>query len=250
MQLAQQQRSQAFTYSLAQGGKIIPIDSNKSFVVWWQPENFDPATGTVLVSLHGHAEWAVKDFEIWHPELVERGYAYLGVQWWFGQSLEPIGYYEPDQIYAIIVEQLAQHTIPPGNVIFEGFSMGSARSYAVTLRDTLCGPQYFGVTIANAGQWEDDYSSNVGVLAGQYGESPYAGTDWILFCGGQDKNEYAKTNFPLVCDGMEHTKEVLTRYGGTVDLLLKDPTGDHGSFSLNPDNRDQVLNAAESILRK
>lgn len=245
--LAQQKSQEAYNFTQGHGAQIIPVDDNKSYVVWWQPDGFNPTTDTVVVSLHGHGEWAIKDFEVWYPELTKRHYAYLGVQWWFGRSLEPDGYYEPDQIYSIITKQLAAQGIPKGNIIFQGFSMGSARSYAITLLDHLCGADYFGVTISNAGQWEDDYNSNVDVLAGKYGSSPYAGTHWILFCGVKDDNEHATFSFSNVCDGMTYTQDVLTKYGGTVDLFLKDPDGDHGSFMINPDNRTIALDLADTI---
>ncbi len=246
--LAKQADPISYQFTQDHSAEIIPVDDNKSFAVWWQPEGFDPATDTVLVNLHGHGEWATRGFTVWHDQLMEHSYAHLGLQWWFGRSLESNGYYDPDQIYRLITEQLAAHHIPPGHVIFEGFSMGSARSYAVTLRDALCGEHYFGVTIANAGPWEDDYDTNAEVLAGNYGATPYAGTDWILFCGEQDENAYAHSTYPHVCDGMDHTKTVLEAYGATVDLLLKDPTGNHGSMMLHPENTNTVLYAAEKIL--
>ncbi len=229
--------------------ELVPVDDNKSFAVWWQPDDFDPATDTVIVSLHGHGAWATKDFEVWYPELAERGYAYLGLQWWFGRSLESNGYYDPDQIYRLISEQLADHAITPGQVVFQGFSMGSARAYAITLRDHLCGQDYFGVTIANAGPWEDDYDSNVDVIAGDYGDSPYAGTHWILFCGDQDENENSQTQFTHVCDGMEHTQTMLERYGGSIDLFLQDPTGDHGSMMINRTNVQTILDQASERIQ-
>jgi hypothetical protein len=248
LQLAKQEDPASYQFTQEHGAEIIPVDDHKSFVVWWQPEDFDPATDTVLVNLHGHGEWATKGFTVWYDQLVERHYAHLGLQWWFGRSLESNGYYNPDQIYRLITEQLAEHNIPAGHVIFEGFSMGSARSYAVTLRDTLCGNHYFGVTIANAGPWEDDYDTNANILAGDYGTAPYAGTDWILFCGDQDENTKGHAAYTHVCDGTDYTKTVLEQYGATVDLFLKDPTGDHGSMMLHSNNVEQVLNTAAEII--
>ncbi len=247
MALAKTEASTDYAFAETHGAEIISVDDNKSYAIWWQPEGFDPASDTVLVSLGGHGGWAVKDFALWYPEVNQRQYAFLGLQWWFGRSLESNGYYEPDQIYEIISAQLAEHNITSRNVIFQGFSMSSARSYAITLLDTLCGREKFGVTIANSGQWEDDYNSNKDVLEGTYGEAPYAGTHWILFCGDQDNNEFA-TAYPHVCDGMTHTQDVLTKYGGTVDLFIKDPDGDHGSFMLNKANRSTALNLADQIL--
>ena len=120
--------AEAYAFAETHGAEIIPVDSGMSYAVWWQPEGFDVTTDTVVVSLGGHGGWAVKDFEVWYPQLTERNVAYLGLQWWFGRSLEKEGYYESDRIYSLFAEQLEAKGVTPGNVIFEGYSMGSARS--------------------------------------------------------------------------------------------------------------------------
>ncbi len=239
--------AEAYTFAENHDAEIIPVDNGMSYAVWWQPEGFDVTQDTVVVALHGHGSWAVKDFEIWHPRLVERKVAYLGLQWWFGRSLENVGYYEPDRIYALIAEELASKGVPPGHVIFEGFSMGSARSYGVALYDKLCGDNYFGVNIANSGQWEDDYPLYEEILTGDYGEDLFEGTHWILFCGAEDENELSKYEVH-VCDGMTKTQERLEALGGTVDLFIKDPIGDHGSFMINKDNVNEALDESQKLL--
>lgn len=238
----------AYDFAIENGAELIPVDDDKSFAVWWEPENFDASTGTVLVSLHGHASWSVKGFEVWYPQITERNIAFLGLQWWFGRSLENEGYYEPDQIYRLIAEQLEAKGITPGNVIFEGFSMGSARSYGVSLYDHLCDENYFGVNIANAGAWEDGYPLYSEILTKQYGDQPFEGTSWILFCGEEDENEFATTKVTHVCDGMENTKQRLEDMGANVVLFIKDPTGDHGSFNLNDENENTAMDKAEAVL--
>lgn len=243
LELAKEERADAYAFTKEEGAEIIPVDEDRSYAVWWEPDGFDIENDTVLVTLHGHGEWAVQGFNVWHDVVEKRGYAFLAPQWWFGRSLENEGYYEPDQIYAIIQAVLEEKGVPPEHVIFEGFSMGSARSYAVTLYDKHCGGGYFGVSIANSGQWEDNYPLYTNVLSGDYGDQPFEDTHWILFCGEQDENEYGR-----VCDGMDHTADVLTELGGTVDLFIKDPKGDHGSFNMNDDNENNALDAAEAAL--
>ncbi len=246
LSLAQTQTDSAEAYNFTEesGAEIIPVDNNNSYAVWWEPTDFDPTQDTVVVSLHGHASWAVRDFEAWYPELTQRNVAYLGLQWWFGRSLEDEGYYEPDQVYALIAEQLAAKGIPSGHVIFEGFSMGSARSYGVTLYDHLCGENYFAVSIANSGPWEDEYALYKKVLTKAYGSRPFEGTHWILFCGEQDPKEKPGT----VCDSMAMTQDRLENMGGTIDLFIKDSTGGHGSFMLNLDNVNEAIEKATASI--
>jgi hypothetical protein len=239
----------AYTFAEDNGAQIIPVDNGMSFAVWWQPEGFDITKDTVVVSLHGHGSWATQDFKVWYPRLTERKVAYLGLQWWFGRSLENEGYYEPDQIYRLIAEELKAKGVPVGHVIFEGFSMGGARSYGVNLYDHLCGDNYFGVNIANSGPWENDYPLYAKILSGIYGEKPFEDTRWILFCGETDVNEHPSTpELANVCTGMTATQTTLTSLGATVDLFIKDPTGDHGSFMINADNVNEAMDEAEKIL--
>lgn len=242
--------AEAYIFAETHDAEIIPVDDGMSYAVWWEPEGFDVTTDTVVVSLGGHGGWAVKDFEVWYPQLTQRKVAYLGLQWWFGRSLENEGYYESDRIYSLIAEQLEAKGVTPGNVIFEGYSMGSARSYGISLYDHLCGNNYFGVNIANSGQWEDGYPLYTKILSKDYGEQPFEGTTWILFCGEKDNNEEAYGGRSVnTCEGMTKTQQRLEDMGATVDLFIKDPDGDHGSFMINTDNVNQAMDEAEKILQ-
>ncbi len=250
LNLAKDEEAGSYKFVQDKDAEIISIDDDKSFVVWWQPEDFDVSTDTVVVSLHGHGSWATRDFEVWYPQVSKNNYAYLGLQWWFGRSLEKDGYYNDENIYELIGQVLEQKGVEPGHVIFEGFSMGSARAYAVSLYDATCSPEpYFALSIANSGPWEDDYPLYSDILDGQYGENPFEGTHWILFCGEQDYNDEGIHQGP-VCDGMDHTQDVLTQLGGSVELFLKDPNGDHGSFSINSANSTKALETAETFLNE
>lgn len=245
LSLAQTAEPEAYDFVESSNAEIVPVNNGRTFAVWWQPEDFDPAEDLVIVSLHGHGGWATTDFQVWYPELEKRGYAFVGIQWWFGRSLEDIGYDEPGMIYQNIKEVLSAKGIPAGHIVFQGFSMGSARSYGVALYDNLCGEKYFGVSIANSGPWEDNYPLYKKVLAETYGSKPFAGTNWILFCGEKDDDEFGLGH---VCDGLQDSYYRLTELGGSVDLFLRDPEGDHGSFMRNQENLTAGLDAAEEVL--
>lgn len=236
LQLAQTSQDSYYQQAIDSGAEIIPVDENESFAVWWAPENFDPAEDPVIVSLHGHGGWATKDFTVWQSTLQERGYAYLGLQWWFGRSLDNSGYYEPDIIYDLIREQLIALGIQPGRVILQGFSMGSARSYAITEADQLSEEPYFAVTIANAGPYVDNYPPNTNI-------NHLADTHWILYCGVLDVE--AKYG----CSQMGYTKTWLESEGAIVDLFIEDATGGHGGFMINRSNAEAALDVAITELR-
>lgn len=239
LNLAKTSSDSTYDEAVAAGAQIIPVDNNRSFVVWYAPSDFDPKTDTVLVSLHGHGGWATKDFTVWKPLLDSRHYAYVGIQWWFGRSLESEGYYKPDMIYGLIRDELVAQGIPPGHVIFEAFSMGSANSYAVTAFDRWESSQYFAVTISNAGPYESDFPPNAKIPT--YSEKPFEGVHWILYCAGKDEEHG--------CDKFSGTKTFLDSMGATIDLFIQDPTGGHGSFMINPSNANKALDVADGLIK-
>lgn len=224
-------------------GTIINLDEERNYGVWWQPDDFDPATDTVLVSLGGHGGWATRDFSIWYPHISERGYGFFTLQYWLGKSLEKDGYYEPEEMYAMIRQVLVEKGIPEGHVIFQGYSLASARSYGITALDSV-GGKYFAVTISNSGVWEDNYPINADILSGKFGPQPFTGIDWILYCAVNDE-EHLDWNG---CEKMDQTQTKIEKYGGKVDLYIKDEVGTHGSFMVNSENVRKALDVADSIL--
>lgn len=240
--LSQEKDPQSYAFAESHSAELIPVDDNKSYVVWWAPTDFNVAQDTVIVSLHGHGEWATKDFEVWYPEATSHHYAYLGVQWWFGRSLESIGYYDDIAIAKIIETELAAQGVPPGHVIFQGFSMGGTRTYGVTMYDALCGQHYFGVTISNAGSWKNDYPLHTRMLEGDFGTQPLKDTHWIWFCAAQDADQTHS------CDEYTAALPLFEQMGAHIDLFFNDPQGEHGSFMRNANNVERALTQAEEIL--
>lgn len=241
LELSKQFEPDAYEYTVKNSAEISPVKDMQSFVVWWQPEQFNRKESTVFVSLHGHGGWATKDFSVWFPKLQNRGYAFLSIQWWYGRSMESIGYAKPREIYRWIREELERRGIPPGHVIFQGFSMGSANSYAITYLDRRQEIPYFAVTISNAGEMESDFPPNRGFLDKRDGPTPFAGARWILYCGERDQER------PNSCEKMEWTKEQLEERGAAVDKFIRDPSGAHGGF-MKPENCGQALDLADRII--
>lgn len=241
LELSEKQEPAAMKFVREKGGSFFPVSSGRSFVVWWAPEGFDAKRDPVLVSLHGHAGWAAKDFEVWYPYLKERKFAYLGIQWWFGRSMEIFGYAEPREIVRWAREALEQRGIPKKHAVLQGFSMGSANSYAVTFIDRRQTEPYFAVTISNAGQLEDDYPPNRGFLSGPQSDRPFAGARWILYCGEKDPQHG--------CGPMKETREKLESLGAVIDAFIDDPQGDHGGF-MRRKHAGYALDLSEKIMKE
>ncbi len=242
LSLAKTDKASNYDLALSKGAEIIPIDDGKSFFVWYAPSDFDPKTDTVLVALHGHESWATRGFLNWLPTITKRHYAFLAIQYWFGENNEISDYYDPETIYAFIDEALALQGVTPGHSILNGFSRGATYTFSIAALDKWEGPGYFGVNIADSGAYQANFKPND--IINDYGDSAFENSHWILFCGEKD------TDKPTTCDDMRTTNTWLTSLGGVVDLFLADPQGKHGSMMLNTNNLDQVMDLADEIVKK
>ena len=240
LNLSQQMERKAYQYAQQQGAKIVPTKDGRSFVLEWLPPGFDVTKDPVLVSLHGHGGCATRDFQVWHKHLAKKGFAFVGIQWWYGRSMESIGYAKPRDIYPWIEEALTDLGVPRGRVIFEGFSMGSANSYAVTYLDRKQPTPYFGVTISNSGQLEEDFPPNQ-LFLGAPGGHPFTGAHWIIYCGEKDPQHG--------CGPMGETKTKLEGMGATIDKFIQDPSGDHGGF-MKDAQCEPALDLAKEIVSR
>lgn len=240
-EMARAANPEAYDYAMKNKVEVISTDDARTFLLWWQPLGFDFKNDTVIVSLGGTGGWATKDFEVWHSRIKDRGYAILNVQWWYGRSQEMHGYARPREIYEWVTAELERRAIPRGHVIFQGFSRGSANSYAVTFQDRKQKTPYFALTIANSGALEPDYPPNKVFLQGEYGAKPFAGSRWILYCSENDEEH------PDSCAKTDATKSLLEAHGGKVDELIRDSAGGHGGF-MNPRVLDPALDAADRIV--
>lgn len=241
LELSRRFEPRAYDHAVKNKAEIVSSGDGRTFLLWWQPLGFNFREDTVFVSLHGHQGWATRDFEVWHPHIKDRGYAFLAVQWWYGRSAESFGYAKPREIYEWIIEELDRRGIPRGRVIFEGFSMGGANSYAVTFLDRRQKMPYFALTISNSGAMEADFPPNKGFLEAREGPAPFEGARWILYCS---ENDEQRAN---ACQKMEWTKGKLEELGARVETFVRDTEGGHGGF-MNPKVLDPALDLADRIV--
>lgn len=244
VQQAKAANPERYQYALEQSAQILPTSDGKSFYVLWLPEGSDPSNPPpMIVTLHGHDSWAFDEFFLWHSYAAERGYGIIALQWWFGGGETNSDYYQPREIYNVFDTALREQKIKAGTVLFHGFSRGSANSYGVTALDRDSKNNYFALTISNSGKAESDFPINGEIAQGKFGAKPFANTHWVMVCGMKDP-------FPDLtgCPAMRETRDWVTQYGGTVDLLIEDPNGDHGAFHRNPDNVNAALDIFSQLL--
>ncbi len=71
--------------------------------------------------MHGYESWTADEAVLWKAELDRRGWRLLSLQWWFGQAPGSFKDYRA----------LRTRQLKAGGAILHGFSMGSAKSYAL-----------------------------------------------------------------------------------------------------------------------
>jgi hypothetical protein len=231
---AQLSNASRYQFALANNAEIRATPDNKAFTIWWQPSAGVP--NGVIVGLHGHATFATDDFYAWQSYAKDRGYAILALQWWFGGGEAASDYYQPSEIYPILAHILAEKGVRPGTALLQGYSRGSANSYAVTALDTASGNRFFGSTLSISGGAAADFTPNQQIAAGVFGPLPFTGVNWILYCAELDPTPTRDG-----CPGMTASKNWVSQYGATVKLLIDDPTGDHSGFMTNSANVNQAL---------
>jgi hypothetical protein len=238
-QLYQQAKDTGRWFSVAArlNPEIRPTSDNQSFVVIWRAA---PAPTHWIVSLHGAGRpakgFATDDLAIWQPHLQGRDVGIVCLQWWLGQGDGPDAFYSPPEIYHEIDRTLTQLGVHPGTVMLEGFSRGSANSYAVAALDAGRGKHYFALVVASSGGVSLDYGPTQDILDGRYGEHPLKGTRWITVAGRRDPNP-DRDGIP----GMRRTADWLHDQGADVLLKIEDPNSGHGALMTNPENARQVL---------
>ncbi len=223
--------------------EVRNTSDNKSFTMWWQPSATVRPKG-VIVPLHGHGGYATDGIALWQPYAQKYGYAVLSLSWWIGTSEATSDYYTPEEMYPLISVVLKEKGVSPGTVFFNGFSRGSANSYAVAALDaSASGQRYFGLVMSNAGSAQLGYPPNQQIDAGAFGKLPFSGVKWAMYCGELDPNPNQDG-----CSGMTASKNWVMKHGASVVLFIDDPTGDHGGFMLNSANVETALATYASLL--
>ena len=246
LEKAQRERRPRVQYALDNGATIHLTDDGKSFYVLWLPEGSDPQNPPpIMATIHGHDGWAFDDFFVWHRFAKERGFGVLAVQWWLGEGERFQDYLNPQEIYRVIDSVFQEKHVKPGAALFQGFSRGSANSYAVAAVDRTQGKSYFSLFIANAGKASVDFPPNKDIQNGRFGEQPLQGTHWVTYAGAKDTHPDRDG-----IAGMREAAQWIQKYGGTVDLAIEDPAGDHGGFHRNPQNVNAALDIFDKLRTK
>lgn len=184
----------------------------------------------IIFSLPGHGSTAEQDYSAWKSQLLENGtYALASLGWWDGNGQNPTDYMSPYEVRGEIEYFLRTHGYTGSDfVLLEGFSRGSANTYAVVANDVASKQRVIDGVISASGKYQSNFAMTPELLNQNNGQL-FASIPWILACGEKDPNPTLDG-----CNGMLETKSFLESKGAKVLALLKDPNGTHGAFHQSP----------------
>jgi Secretion system C-terminal sorting domain len=226
-------------FAQTNGAQIFTTPDNNSFYVQWFPAGATPSNTPLIVTLHGSNCNAFMEFKSWYPRANIHGCGIIALQWNRYNPSPPYDYFPDDTLYNYIDAALTNINYPSNKALLHGFSRGSARSYAIILKDIQRGNNYFCTTISNSGAAEPLYPLYDSINKGFFGSKVFAGKHWNLFCGGKDTNLLQSG-----CPGVTNTQTWLQAQGAIVDVFIQDPQLNHDGFQL-PSSfayKDSILN--------
>lgn len=226
------------SYALTNGVQVISTPDSSTFYLQWFPTGATPNTTPLLVTLHGSKGNAFNEFKNWHTTLQLHNCGIIALQYNKYTDIYDFsnGYFHDDSIYSYIDSALTKINYPSNKALLHGFSLGSARTYAVIYNDIQSGKNYFCTTISNAGKIDLTYPfySFINTIP-----NVFLGKHWNLFCGPPEPPYTGGA-----CDGQDFTQTWLQSKGAIVDIYIQDSLLGHNGFNIPSSSsyRDTMIN--------
>ena len=214
--------------------QTVTVGSREDVILFGVPDGFatdGSGPKKLIIALPGHGTTAKQGFAAWIPHLQSSDYGLAIVDWWNGTGETIEDYLRPEELVPLISQFLAQERFTAEDLILlEGFSRGSANTYAVVANEKKLGYSLFDGIIANAGSYQSSFPvfSNAPQPTIAEWDRYLKGTVWVLACGGKDPNPDRDG-----CPAMEKTSGFLRQHGANVLATLTDPYQGHGAFHLS-----------------
>jgi hypothetical protein len=223
---------------LADGGKLVAIGS-RYYTVSIPSAFYTAATPVVVFDLHGTGGYPEAEWNDWHAAMTARGYAFVGLAWGGGAP----GAATDSEIYTQI-EQIVQEVgafcpLSTARKWLMGFSVGSAMSFAVMIRDVADQKLFFG-QVAVSGAAIGPLTSGRDVMhstveANRSNANAVLGVKAWMYCGEMDLDHGWS-----MCTEMPNGEAFVNEHGGRA-VLYRDPTGTHHSLPSNTAARDEMF---------
>ncbi len=231
---------------LTAGGGYRKIDDTY-YAAWFPAAHFDKSKRRIIFVLHGTKGAPEYEFADWKPSFDPRGYAFIGLKWYYEGKQAPDDYSNGETLYQRMTAILDEMDGPCGtktaNVSLLGFSRGSAQAFEVLARDRA-GQQRIKSVVAVSGAWPTTMKPTdyLAALDTKGDTTAMTGGRMWMYCGGQDMD----LGEPM-CDILRNAKSWVERHGGTVQKLYENPSGGHHSMTDTPEALTDAFDYVDSL---
>lgn len=223
---------------LAGGGKLVAIGS-RYYAVSIPSSFYTAATPVVVFDLHGTGGYPEAEWNDWHSSMAERGYAFISLAWGGGTPSAATDTEIYTQLKQILQDVGASCPIAGARKWLMGFSVGSAMSFAVMIRD-VADQNIFRGQIAVSGAAIGPLTTGKDVMhstveANRANANAMLGIESWMYCGEMDLDHGWN-----MCSEMPNGESFVNDHGGQT-VLYKDSSGMHHSLPTNTTARNEML---------
>lgn len=230
--------------ALAAGAKLVII-ANRYYLVHIPAAFYTRSVPVLILELPGTGGYPEAGWNDWHTAMDERGYAYISLHWDGGtpQAISDTQIYS--DLRQIVADVGAACPIAHASKWLMGFSVGSAFSFAVMIRD-VAGPRMLRGQLAISGAAIGPLTTGRDVMhstveSNRSNTSAVAGISSWMYCGDKDLDHGWS-----MCIEMPGGRDFVNTHGGSA-TLYSDPNGTHGSLPTNVAGRTEMFNHIEKI---
>jgi hypothetical protein len=226
------------TALLASGSKLVAIGS-RYYSVSIPSAFFSAAKPTVIFNLHGTGGYPEAEWNDWNAAMTERGHAFIALSWGGGTPSAATDTEIYQQIGQVFQEVGTYCPIAGSQKWLMGFSVGSAMSFAVMIRD-VADQRLLRGQIAVSGAAIGPLTTGRDVMhstveANRSNTQAVKGTLSWMYCGEKDLDHTWS-----MCTEMPNGETFVNTHGGQA-TLYKDANGTHHSLPTNATARNQMF---------
>lgn len=223
---------------LASGSKLVTI-ANRYYSVSIPAAFYTASKPVVIFDLHGTGGYPEAEWSDWHAAMEERGVAFIALGWGGGAPGAATDTEIYQHVKQIFQEVGAACPLAGATKWLMGFSVGSAMSFAVMIRD-VADQRLFRGQIAVSGASIGPLTTGREVLhatveANRGNTRAVKGTLSWMYCGDKDLDHTWS-----MCTEMPLGAAFVNEHGGQA-TLYQDPNGEHHSLPTSSTPRNQMF---------
>jgi Repeat of unknown function (DUF5648)/Divergent InlB B-repeat domain len=224
---------------LADSTSKLVIIGSRYYTITIPAAFYAATTPVVIFDLPGTGGYPEASWNDWHTSTAARGYAHVSLMWGGGTMTADTD----TQIYTNLKQMIsdvgASCPIASARKWLMGFSVGSAYSFAIMIRDVADQKKFYG-QIALSGAAIGPMTTGRDLMhptveANRANVNAVTGTKSWMYCGALDFDHVWS-----MCTEMPNGETFVNTHGGTA-TLYQDPTGTHNSLPTSPAGYNQMF---------